>query len=259
MKKSCILVCSVLMSVSSLTGQGFETFRNFPATGGSYTSGSFSGADGSAWNYTQCRGDKYIESPTPCLGKRRNPLAKIISGTICNGCRTLIFSYRQAFSTAVNLDILVNGILVKNVVSAGGSADTAIVYSSDSIAVNQPGDFIIEFRQADSLNSGQACIDNVFWTKFQQGVGIDEATNKEGMNKAVCIISLHGKRIHVCCHNDEDKILSIFSLDGRLIWEQDFSGREADLRLDNCREGICVAILREKHKNILAKIKLVLK
>ena len=259
MKKSCILVCSVLMSVSSLTGQGFETFLNFPATGGSYTSGSFSGADGSAWNYTQCRGDKYIESPTPCLGKRRNPLAKIISGTIGNGCRTLIFSYRQAFSTAVNLDILVNGILVKNVVSAGGSADTANVYSSDSIAVNQPGDFIIEFRQADSLNSGQACIDNVFWTKFQQGVGIDETTNKEGRNLAECVICLYGKRIHVRCHNEKDKILSIFSMDGRLIWELGFSGQEADLSLDNCREGICVAILRDKNKNILAKIKLVLK
>ena len=259
MKKSCILVCSVLMSVSALTGQGFETFQNFPATGGSYTSGSFSGADGSAWNYTQCRGDKYIESPTPCLGKRRNPLAKIVSGTICNGCRILVFSYRQAFSTAVNLDILVNGIPVKNVVSAGGSADTANVYSSDSIAVNQPGDFIIEFRQADSLNSGQACIDNVFWTAYQAGVGIDETTNKLGMNKAVCVICLYGKRIHIRCHNDEDKILSIFSLDGRLIWEQCFSGSEADLQPGNCHEGICVAIVSDKQKNILGKNKLVLK
>jgi len=254
-----MLVCSALMSVSSMTGQGFETFQNFPATGGSYTSGSFAGADGSAWNYTQCRGDKYIESPTPCLGKRRNPLAKIISGTICHGCRTLIFSYRQAFSTAVNLDILVNGILVKNVVSAGGSADTANMYSSDSIVVNQPGDFSIEFRQADSLNSGQACIDNVFWTAYQEGVGIGETTNEKGMNGDVIFICDDGKRIRVYCHNEDEKILSFFSMDGRLIREQRFSGPEADLRLDNCREGICVAILRDKYKNILAKIKLVLK
>jgi len=259
MKKSCILVCSVLVAVSPLMGQGFETFQNFPATTGSYTSGSFTGNDGSTWNYTQCRGDKFIESPTPCLGKRRNPMAKIVSGTISNGCRKLIFSYRQAFSTAVNLELLVNGISVKNVVSAGGSSDTANVYSSDSIAVNQQGDFIIEFRQADSLNSGQVCIDNIFWTSCQAGVGIDDTTGGKGISQAVSFICLPGKRITVYCPEFGDKILILFSMDGRMIWEQSFSGTGADLQPNNCRDGICVAILRDKQKNILGIAKLVLK
>jgi hypothetical protein len=259
MKKSFMLVCSVLVSVSSLIAQGFETFQNFQATTGSYTTGSFLGLDGSTWNYIQCRGDKYIESPTPCLGKKRNPMSRIVSGTISNGCSKMVFSYRQAFSTAVNLDLLINGVLVKNVVSSGGNADTAFVYSSDSIEVNVQGDFIIELRQADSLNSGQVCIDNIFWTAYQAGVGIGETTTNRRMNQAVCFICLDGKRIHIFCHNEERKILSLFSLDGRLIWERDFTGREADLQTDNCREGICVAILRDKQNNIVGKTKLVLK
>jgi len=259
MKIQGILVCSVFMSVYSSVGQGFETFQNFPSTSGSYTTGSFTGMDGSVWNYIQCRGDKYIESPTPCLGKRRNPLSKIVSGTICNGCRTLVFSYRQAFSTAVNLDLLVNGVLIRNVVSAGGYADTAFVYSSDSITIKQAGDFVIEFRQADSLNSGQVCIDNIFWTPFQQGVGIDEALKGDNKDKPVIFISLYGKRISVRCIDAEEKILDIYSLDGRLIREIGFKGPEADLQLEGCNEGICVAILSNKQRNIIANAKLLLK
>ncbi len=91
-------------------------------------------------------------------------MARVCSGTILNGCGSFSFDYKQAFSTAVNLDVYVNNVRFCNVTSPGGSNDTANVHNSGSIPVNIPGNFVIEFVQADSTNSGQVTIDNVEWT-----------------------------------------------------------------------------------------------
>ena len=258
MKTLYILVCFVLLSIPLMQGQGFETFANFPCTTGSYTNGSFPGLDGSEWTYIQCRGDKYIELPTPCLGKKRNPLAKVVSGTLHNGCQTIIFSYRQAFSTAVNLDLLINGEFVKNVISAGGNADTGVVYSSDSIILKLPGNFIIEFRQADSLNSGQVCIDNIFWTSYETGLGNEEKITDEFSGRPVIFLCRDGKQVRVNCHTGGEKKLQIFSMDGRLIREVMFTGLQIDLQMDDCHEGMYVAIVRDKENNMISTGKLVL-
>jgi len=256
MKTIGTLVCSVLLSVSAIRGQGFETFQNFPVLSGSYANGSFTGTDGSDWTYIQCRGDKAIELPTPCLGKKRNALPKLVSGMIHHGCGKIIFTYRQAFSTAVNLDLLINGDLVKNVISAGGNADTSLVHSSDSINAGIPGDFIIEFRQADSLNSGQVCIDNVYWTPYESGLGSEEKIAGGSPHRPLKFIWL-GKPISIYCQVEGIKELAIYSTEGGLVRDLFFSGFYASLFLDNCPEGIYIAILRDKEKNFISKGKLV--
>ncbi|MGE5425393.1 MAG: choice-of-anchor J domain-containing protein, partial [Syntrophothermus sp.] len=133
-------------------------------TSGTYSDGTFVGQDGSTWSYFQCRSDRAIVAPSPCLGKNRTPAAKVESGTIANGCGTLNFDYKQGYSTAVNMNVYVNGVLVANVVSPGGSADTSIVHQSGPILVNQAGSFVISFQQADNASSGQVTIDNISWT-----------------------------------------------------------------------------------------------
>ncbi|MCX6287422.1 MAG: hypothetical protein NTY96_09935 [Bacteroidetes bacterium] len=258
MKTLGILICSVLLSFHLVYGQGSETFQNFPVLSGSYTNGSFPGMDGSEWTYLQCRGDKAIELPTPCLGKKRNPLSKIVSGVIHNGCRTIIFSYRQAFSTPVDLDLMINGELVKNVVSAGGNSDTGIIYSSDSIIVNIQGDLTIEFRQADSLNSGQVCIDNIFWTSFNSGLGNDEKIAIEYTVPQLKFLYKGERRIGVKFHTQGEKRLEIYSLAGKLVKEMIISGLQTDLPMDDCPEGMYIAILRDKEKNLISTGKLVL-
>ncbi|MCX6281049.1 MAG: hypothetical protein NTU51_03735 [Bacteroidetes bacterium] len=258
MKSAGIMLCSVMVSVSLALGQGYETFQNFPVNSGSYLNGTFPGSDGSEWTFIQCRGDKAIELPTPCLGRKRNPLSRLQSGAIQNGCGTIIFSYRQAFSTAVNLNLLVNGELVKNALSAGGSADTGIIYSSDSIVVNMPGEFTLEFRQADSLNSGQVCIDNVFWTSCNRGVGYREK-EAAGIQSAVMkFLWIQGRGITVRTQAEGEKSLLIYSISGVPVKEIRFPLREADLPMNGCPEGMYFAILRDKNMNMIRNVKLVI-
>lgn len=158
MKK--ILVILLLFVSANIYADGLETFVNYPETGSSYHDGTFVGQDGSTWTYYQCRGDKPITDETPCLGKGRDPIAEVSSGTISGGCLTLNFDYMQAFSTNVNLQVYVNSILVATVTSSG---ETGVVKNSGDINVNIPGDVVFKFIQADN-SAGQVSIDNVAWT-----------------------------------------------------------------------------------------------
>ena len=153
-------------------GQGNENFTNYPETANAYHNGTFLGMDGSTWTYSQCRGDSVIIAPSPTFGKARNPTSKVLSGTLHNGCGTLQFDYKQPFTTPVNLNVYVNGLLVKNVTSIA----QGVLYNSGPITVNVPSDFTLLFKQADSTTSGQATIDNIIWTSYSGGP-VPEPTN----------------------------------------------------------------------------------
>lgn len=145
--------------------QGLENFNNFPETGSAYHDGTFSGQDGSTWTYKQSRGDTAIAAPSPTLGKKRNPTACITSGSIQGGCGTLQFDYKQPFTSTVNLNVFVNGLLVGTVTSSVQGQ----VVNSGPLNVNVSGPFTLLFKQADSTNSGQVTIDNISWTEFGGG------------------------------------------------------------------------------------------
>jgi hypothetical protein len=168
MKKTLLLslFLSLILVVQNARSQGLENFANYAGSSGTYTDGTFTGQDGSTWTYKQCRSDRWIVAPSPCLGKNRTPSGKVYSGTIHNGCGTLNFDYKQGFSTAVNLDVYVNNVKYANVTSPGGTGDTSIVHNSGTINVNVVGDFVIKFLQSDSASSGQVTIDNVSWTGY---------------------------------------------------------------------------------------------
>ncbi len=165
MKKQLLVLFVFMLTGLWAIGQGNENFTNYPETANAYHDGTFLGMDGSTWTYTQCRGDSVITAPSPTFGKKRPLTSKIISGTLHNGCGTINFDYKQTFSTAVNLNLFVNGLLVKNVISTVQGAVT----NSGPVIVNAPGDFTLMFKQADSTNSGQVTIDNVIWTAFGGG------------------------------------------------------------------------------------------
>ncbi|MEI7723623.1 MAG: choice-of-anchor J domain-containing protein [Bacteroidota bacterium] len=165
MKKQLLFSIIFLLSGLWAIGQGNENFTNYPETANAYHNGTFTGMDGSTWSYSQCRGDSVIVAPSPTLGKGRNPTAMVLSGTLHNGCGTLQFDYKQPFTTAVNLNVFVNGLLVKTVTSTAQGA----LNNSGPIVVNAPGDFTILLKQADSLSSGQATVDNIIWTAYSGG------------------------------------------------------------------------------------------
>jgi hypothetical protein len=173
MKKVLLFVVAIIMGFSAqLAAQGMEDFTNFPETGSSYNDGTFSGLDGSIWTYTQCRGDIAITLPTPTLGKNRTPTSSIQSGLISGGIGVLSFDYMQAFSTNVNLDVYVNGVLITTVTS---NNEVNIVKNSGDIVINVPGDFNLKFIQHDN-NAGQVSIDNIVWTGYTT-TALPEPTN----------------------------------------------------------------------------------
>jgi hypothetical protein len=165
MKKIGILLVLVL-SLSVVYGQGFETFDNFPATGSSYQDGTFLGQDGSTWTYTQCRGDYEITGKAIMIGRSRTPQSNFYSGTISNGVGALSFDYSQAFSTNVNLNVLINDVVVGNVTSSG---EQGVIKNSGTIDVNVDGDFVIKFINANN-SDGQVVVDNVEWTAFDPNI-----------------------------------------------------------------------------------------
>lgn len=173
--KRLLLFLSSFMFLSFVTvtfGQGLENFNNFPETGNQYKDGTFAGQDGSTWNYVQSRGDMAITSPTPCLGKNRTPASNLYSGNIAGGIGVLKFDYMQAFSSNVNLQVLVNDVVYTTITTNG---EVGIIKNTGDIQINIPGDFVLKFAQVDN-NAGQVSIDNVEWTGFGGSIN-PEPTN----------------------------------------------------------------------------------
>ncbi|TWO33737.1 T9SS type A sorting domain-containing protein [Seonamhaeicola sediminis] len=161
MKKLYFLFFALLTASLSFS-QGTETFDNFAETGSSYADGTFTGQDGSSWTYVQSRGDQSITGKSLMLGRNRTPQAEVYSGTISGGVGTISFNYEQAFSTDVNLNILINDVVYGNVTSSG---EQGVTKPSGSITVNQPGDVVIKFISVNN-SDGQVTIDDITWTGY---------------------------------------------------------------------------------------------
>jgi hypothetical protein len=149
-------------------GGGFETFANLDITGSSYSDGTFTGQDGSTWTFFQSRGDVEITEKALMLGRNRDPQANVYSGVLNGGIGTINFDYMQAFSTNVNLNVLVNDVVVGTVTS-DGEAD--IIKNSGDIVVNMSGQVVIKFISVEN-NDGQVVIDNVAWTAYDGGTPV---------------------------------------------------------------------------------------
>ena len=135
----------------------FEDFANFPETGTSYESGTFTGQDGSTWEYVNARGDAsaHIDAPTP--GLQDNADAKVESGTISGGIERLNFDYKQMFGTDVELEVYVNDVLVATVTS--DDEQNEVKNSGDITIEDVEGDFVLRFQ--NTSGGGQVAVDNV--------------------------------------------------------------------------------------------------
>lgn len=173
MLKKSLLVLIVLLSLGLGWAQGLETFVNLPATGTAYSDGTFTGQDGSTWTYTQCRGDYEITGKALMLGRNRTPQSEAYSGTIAGGIGTLSFDYSQAFTTAVNMNVLVNDVVVGNVTATG---QQGAILNSGVITVNVSGPFVLKFKNVNN-SDGQVVIDNVTWTGYAAGTPALVVTN----------------------------------------------------------------------------------
>lgn len=172
--KKILLLLSVLLSTMTYA-QGHETFDNLELTGNSYTSGSFVGQDGVTWTFGEARGDLELNGAAITLGRNRENPMFLESETIATGIGTLEFSYIQAFTANVGVEVLVNGELVY---TATSDDENGVVKSSGLISVDVEGDVVITFNNPATF--GQVTIDDIIWTPGEI-VGIDD-NNTVGFN-----------------------------------------------------------------------------
>ncbi|HLS29793.1 MAG TPA: GEVED domain-containing protein [Flavobacteriaceae bacterium] len=185
MRKLTLFLCAVFLTMIGYS-QGSETFENFDEPGSSYATGSFTGQDGSTWNYVNARGDAAAEiedgNQALMLGRNQDPDAELTSGTLENGIGTLSFTYMQAFSNDVDLEVYVNDVLIYTATS-DDQQNEAI--TTDDIDVNVEGDFTLKFFNPDG---GQVSIDDVIWTAAADDGG-DEGSG-ETCDDPITIASL---------------------------------------------------------------------
>jgi|AntRauTorcE11897_2_1112592.scaffolds.fasta_scaffold00072_39 endonuclease I len=133
-----------------------ENFNNFPETGSSYGSGTFTGVAGNTWNYVKARGDQNIDGSTPGL---RNDNEALLETTISSGMSSFSFDYKQLFSTDVNLRVYINGNLETTVTS---NSEMGVIKNSGQVEVNYIGDLELEIKQGSG--GGQVGVDNFSWS-----------------------------------------------------------------------------------------------
>ncbi len=152
-----------------ITDGGHETFANMERTGTSYIDGTFTGQDGSEWTFVQCRGLDSFDGRAVMLGRNRDPQAYVESGVIPDGIGVISFDYMQAFSTDVNLQLMVNGQVVATVTTDDQLDE---VLESGEIEVHARGEVVIRFMNRFN-SSGQVVIDNVVWTDYDESLAPD--------------------------------------------------------------------------------------
>src|SRR5690554_2346910 len=162
--KKILLLASVMLSTMAFA-QGHETFDNLDTEGNSYLNGSFVGQDGIEWTYGQSRGDIELNGKALTLGRNRAEDMFLELAALTNGVGTLEFSYSQAFSNPVNLEVLVDGVLVY---TATSDNEQGVIKSSGLITVEAEAGAVIKFNNP---NGAQVTLDNIIWTAFGGGGG----------------------------------------------------------------------------------------
>jgi len=179
MKKITSLLFVFLITLVGFA-QGHETFDNLEDNGTSYQDGSFTGQDGSTWEYLQARGDSdaqvYEDNPAIMLGKGKD--SELTSGTLQNGIGTLQFTYKKAFGGDANLEVYVNDDLVYTATTEG--EDQPI--TTEEITVNVDGEFTLRFYNPSG--AGQVNIDDIIWTATGEEATINITSPSDGHQHA---------------------------------------------------------------------------
>jgi hypothetical protein len=149
---------TVLAEVAAVTGT-VETFDTLGLSGTSYAAGTFVGVDGITWTYTESRGDFTLDGQAIMLDK--NGDGSSLSATITGGIGSFSVDYYDAYSSAAQVELWINGVLIatSDAVDFDGSGDTATFTVSD---INVAGEFTIEILAAGA----QMVLDNLTWSEY---------------------------------------------------------------------------------------------
>jgi len=143
-----------------------ETFENFPETGSSYQSDTFTGDHDIEWTYTGSRGDKNIDS-THALTFGNTSKDPSLSATLDEGIHSFSVEFFNPFSTPASLALYING----NLIEESGEVDKQIgLFEVEEI--NIEGTYDLELI----ATNGQTTIDNMVWENYVEGSDYPEVT-----------------------------------------------------------------------------------
>ncbi len=171
--KKILLLLSVLLTGMTYA-QGHETFDNLALDGNSYATGSFNGQDGVMWTFGEARGDIELNGNALTLGRNRaNPMF-LESNALANGMGTLEFSFSQAFTAGVGMEVLLNDELIY---TATSDDELGVIKSSGIITVDVAGPVVLKFNNPAGF--GQITLDDIIWTAYDAttGIGDNNAVN----------------------------------------------------------------------------------
>lgn len=164
-----IALLMVLTILTSVNGQGLETFNNSNATA-SYADNSFTGNDGIVWSYFHSRDDGGFPVDGKGLMLRRASDSKLEASAIPGGIGSFSMDMRKAFTgNAVRqLELYINGELKGTSIEFGGfSGGDATIHTFEVNDINVQGDFDIRIKLTGSASTNrQVVIDNISWTEF---------------------------------------------------------------------------------------------
>ncbi len=152
-----VLLSALLLNAPGAWAQGNEPFTSWTATGGTYTTGSFTGAGGVTWSYVNARGDQTINGKALTL--RDNTAANLQSSSVAGGLASLTFQYKRAFSNNVNAVVKVNGTSVGTLTTIDATVKTFSVTGQTF-----SGGVVIRIEQATGGN--QLAVDDIVWTGY---------------------------------------------------------------------------------------------
>lgn len=168
MKRILLLICAFVLYSSLIAAQGHETFDNFDEPGTSYADGEFEGQDGSTWSYLQSRGDTELNGIALMLGRNRTPDAELTSGLLSNGISWLQFSFMQAFSNNVEMQVYIidsdeEEHLIYTAESDGEQDEEKSSGIIDLSYLDISGEFKFKFANPDGA---QVLIDDIIWGAY---------------------------------------------------------------------------------------------
>lgn len=228
-----------------LNDEHHETFDAMEHTTTTYRDASFTGQDGSVWQYVQCAGALTISGQAITLGRNRTPQAYVESGVISNGIGTLDFNFMQAFSTGVNLDVYVNGLLVGQVTS---SDEQGVVKHSGMLEVNVAGEAVIRFSGRENA-AGQVVIDDVIWDGYT-GTSTSNTLTGRDDDRAFANIFCQAQTLTIDCfeHTGREFLLEVFDLNSRRLMRQTISDEPGYSQHLDLPAGIYVVRLSDHQK-----------
>jgi len=178
MKKLILTLFCVAACLTTVFGQGLETFNFFDYSGTAYIDGGFVGDNGITWSYYHVTGavagaNNHQINGNGMILRRSEIPSRIVSDPIPNGIGNFSVDMRKAYTSAGDRQValFVNGNWVADsqIFGSASGADPTIHTFAVS-GVNISGNVVIEIRniQGGTVNR-QLTIDNITWTAYSGG------------------------------------------------------------------------------------------